>query len=147
MDSMKSDADAIRALTEQVNAIQSQMAGATRPEPPIHARRMYQSRRARDSVFGRHASLFGEPAWDILLDLFDYRDRGQAISVGSACLASGVPHTTALRTINLLVEHGLVNKLPDLTDRRRSNLELTNEGAALLERWAAASMEKVSGKH
>lgn len=147
MENMMEDTDAIRELTEQVCAIQSRMDDMARPKSAIHAKRMYQSRRARDQVFGKHAGLFGEPAWDILLDLSDYRDRGQVISVGSACLASGVPHTTALRTINCLVDQGLINKLPDRLDRRRSNLELTQDGLELLERWASISVEKMVGKH
>jgi DNA-binding MarR family transcriptional regulator len=147
MDGMMEDADAIRELSEQVSAIQSRMDDLSRPDAAVHVRRMYQSRRARDSVFGTHAGLFGEPAWDILLDLYDYRERRQQISVGSACLASGVPHTTALRTINCLVEHGLIDKLPDRLDRRRSNLELTQEGVDLIERWADLSVEKLIGKH
>ena len=117
------------------------------PEPPPHrheggdadptklldlARSRYQQRRRREEVFGRHADIFSDPAWDIMLDLFICARREGRISVSSACIASCAPPTTALRWISLLERRELIRRRADLDDRRRTFLELTTEGDALV---------------
>jgi len=94
---------------------------------------IYRSRRRRDAAFGEDADLFGEPAWDILLDLLDADAHGRRISVTSASLASSVPATTGLRMIAILEERGLVARTHDPLDRRRSHVSLTGKGRALMQ--------------
>ncbi|MBB6122437.1 winged helix DNA-binding protein [Sphingobium subterraneum] len=93
--------------------------------PSATARDLYQIRRRRDEMFGRE--LFGEPAWDMMLDLFTARGRGERISVSSLCVAASVPATTALRWISLLTERGIVVRDDDPADRRRVFIDLTPE--------------------
>ncbi len=74
--------------------------------------------------------LLGEPAWDILLDLaISYLD-GQRIQTTAVGLNAGLPPTTALRWVAQLAERGLVRRIPDETDGRRTWLELTPETMA-----------------
>ena len=80
-------------------------------------------RRLRDKVLG--SELFGEPAWDILLELFAAEASGKKLSVSGACYASGVPSSTALRWIVRLEKEGLIERVDDPLDGRRSWLELT----------------------
>jgi DNA-binding MarR family transcriptional regulator len=94
---------------------------------------IYRSRRRRDAAFGEDADLFGEPAWDILLDLLDADAHGRRISVTSASLASSVPATTGLRMIAILEERGLVVRTDDPLDRRRSHVSLTTKGRAVMQ--------------
>lgn len=94
---------------------------------------IYRSRRRRDAAFGQDADLFGEPAWDILLDLLDADAHGRRISVTSASLASSVPATTGLRMIAILEERGLVVRTDDPRDRRRSHVSLTGKGRAVMQ--------------
>ena len=94
---------------------------------------IYRSRRRRDAAFGEDADLFGEPAWDILLDLLDADAHGRRISVTSASLASSVPATTGLRMIAILEERGLVVRADDPLDRRRSHVSLTAKGRAVMQ--------------
>lgn len=89
-------------------------------------------RRVRDKMFGDDAKLFGEPSWDILLDLYARRG-GKPVSVSSAAVASRVPATTALRWIATLETRGLVFRKPDVDDLRIRWLELTDRGTALLD--------------
>lgn len=108
------------------------------PPPPLDAIRLaefarclYESRRLRDGLFPPR--LFGEPAWDILLDLYAAETEGDAIDVSSACVAAAVPQTTALRYIARLERAGLVLRTRVETDRRRSLLTLTENGRATIE--------------
>src|ERR1700756_5644636 len=48
------------------------------------------------------SQLFGEPAWDILLELLRAKLAYERISVSSACIAAGVPPTTGLRWLKAL---------------------------------------------
>lgn len=87
------------------------------------ARRAYSDRRRRAKYFD--ASLFGEPAWDLLLDLFIAEKEGRRVSVTSACIGAAVPSTTALRWILVLENEDLVWRENDPKDARRAFLHLT----------------------
>lgn len=69
----------------------------------------------------------GEPAWDILLDMFISTEEGRRVSVSGACVVCSVPPTTALRQVGLLVEAGYLERVPDANDRRRVFLRLSEE--------------------
>ena len=86
-------------------------------------RRLIRKRQARSDTFG--ADVFGDPAWDMLLELALSEAEGRRVSVTSLCIASGIPVTTALRKIGLLEERGLIVRTADGTDRRRAMLGLT----------------------
>lgn len=101
----------------------------------IVARAMYNERRVRDHV--ADLALFGEPAWDILLDLFASEAEGKAVSISSACLAAAVPMTTALRWVTRLEEEGLIERSAT-GDRRRINVHLTRSGRERVERIVVA---------
>jgi DNA-binding MarR family transcriptional regulator len=99
-------------------------------------------RRQRDKIFG--SVFFGEPAWDILLDLFLAREKGlRPVSVTSLCIASAVPSTTALRWIGVMVQEGLLVRDSDPLDRRRVFIRLTDAAWQkmhdLLSPWADKS--------
>jgi predicted transcriptional regulator len=101
----------------------------------IVARAMYNERRVRDHV--AELALFGEPAWDILLDLFASEAEGKAVSISSACLAASVPMTTALRWVTRLEEEGLIERRAT-GDRRRINVRLTPSGRERVSRTVVA---------
>jgi len=86
----------------------------------------YNDRRLRHKYF--NYDIFGEPCWDILLDLFIARIDGLRISITSSCIASGVPLTTALRWLTVLENRGLIIRSNDQTDKRRSWVELSDLG-------------------
>jgi len=85
---------------------------------------LYQERRSRDAVLGN--ALFGEPAWDMLLDLYARQRLGKRTSMSDACLAAMVPHSTALRHLNRMLAEGLLTRETDRADGRRSWLQINN---------------------
>jgi DNA-binding MarR family transcriptional regulator len=90
------------------------------------AHRLYRLRNARSTIISEE--FFGEPAWDILLDLYVQRRRGVRVSVTSACIASNSPPTTALRWIEVLEEGSYVKREQDPKDKRRHFVSLTEIG-------------------
>jgi len=92
-----------------------------------------EARRAREALFPE--GLFGEPAWDMLLELFIARQQDRPVSVSDACLASRAPQTTALRWIEQLEAHALVERMTDVTDRRRKFIRISDIGQERIEMW------------
>jgi DNA-binding MarR family transcriptional regulator len=66
----------------------------------IHARRL------RNRHFPE--SLFGEPAWDILLELLRAGSEEREVTIPELCEAVGVPGSIALRWLNTLANEGLI---------------------------------------
>lgn len=91
------------------------------------SRIVHDQRRKRNEIFGDD-SLFGEPAWDIILDLLANELAGKKSSVKSVCIGSCVPHTTALRWISILEQKGLIVREDDADDRRRTFIRFTPDG-------------------
>lgn len=85
--------------------------------------------------------LFGEPAWDLLLDLYANRFEGRQVSMTSACIASGVPPTTALRWIGQLIDSGLLERRDDPADQRRAWVDLTDSAYDLMSLYLAKRAE------
>jgi hypothetical protein len=118
-------------IRHQASATQQEPQRAGASAPLTLARKAYHERRRRDQVF-LGIGIFGEPAWDILLDLFIARETGANIAVSSACIAAAAPGTTALRYIEALHSRGLVERDPDPDDRRRIWLRLSDRGYRLM---------------
>jgi hypothetical protein len=103
------------------------------------ARQTYEDRRRRTKIFGDE-TLFGEPAWDILLDLFIAAKERRRVYVTSACIGAAVPATTALRWITILEQKGFVVRDADPGDARRTFVRLSAHGyAAMIEYFQSAS--------
>ena len=96
------------------------------------AKAIYQGRQARARHFP--GDLMEEPAWDILLDLYIEKAQGRAVSISSACIASNVPSTTALRWLKVLEEGNWIIREEDAKDRRRAFLRLSEKGEVALSR-------------
>lgn len=100
------------------------MAASSKAELLQAIRRAIRERAARKN-FIPSEFVTGEPSWDILLDLAGYTLEGKRVSISSACIASGVPHTTALRWISIMEKANLIEREVDERDSRRTFLNLT----------------------
>jgi DNA-binding MarR family transcriptional regulator len=101
----------------------------------LAAKDMYKERVSRRRFFS--PGLFGEPAWDILLDLYIAEKESQSISISAACLGAQVPMSTALRHLKLLEQEGLVSREPDARDGRRHHVRISDKGYALMTAYIA----------
>jgi len=101
------------------------------------AEELYRDRRRRAQHFSHR--LFGEPAWDILLDLYAAAVRGETVSVSNACRASDAPPSTALRWLQHLEDEHLVERLADPTDARRHFVRLSKRGVERMHAYFADS--------
>lgn len=108
------------------------------PEAPSYlekAQALYAHRRKRERIFGDMARTFYEPTWDIMLDLFVAHERGVSTSILSACVASCVPTSTALRWIRALEDANMVVSRPSGHDKRVRYVALTDQAVAMMLRY------------
>jgi transposase-like protein len=97
------------------------------------ARKLVEQRRARANFLPDIT--FGEPVWDILLDLYIAEEIKKPISVSSACLAAGVPATTGLRYVTMLTIEGIILRTPSPRDYRVIYLTLSDETRNSMDRY------------
>jgi DNA-binding MarR family transcriptional regulator len=100
---------------------------------PEFVRRVIGVRAARRQFFG--GSLFSDPAWDILLELYALRAEQCRVSVSKLCADAEVPGTTAIRWIDKLEAEGLVERDDDPLDRRRVWVSLSDKGAEAMDAY------------
>jgi hypothetical protein len=101
---------------------------------------IYQSRRMRANYFD--SNLLIDPAWDMLLDLFIQKIRGRRISASGLCLATTVPHTTALRWIVVLEEGGLLRRSKVHEDVLEELVEITPAAFRQMRRFIEDSVTR-----
>lgn len=70
--------------------------------------RILESRRKRDQCLP--PEVFGEPGWELLLNLYREAALGREITITKASYSGGCPPSTALRMIDTLQQFGLVEK-------------------------------------
>ncbi|MEP0392514.1 winged helix DNA-binding protein [Erythrobacter sp.] len=102
------------------------------------ARDAYAIRRRRGTIFAND-ELFGEPAWDILLDLYIAHAESKPVSVSSACIGSAAPPTTGLRWLGVLSENELILRQHDPEDQRRVLVRLTEKGLTAMDEYFAST--------
>lgn len=89
-----------------------------------------KARRHRHGHFP--SSMFGEPAWDMLLVLY-LAEGGTYETICSLVHGAGAPHATSLRWLHVLENHGLVIRKPHPADGRVTLVGLTGEGRQALD--------------
>lgn len=101
------------------------------------ARVMLRSRERRRDSFP--SVIFGEPGWDMILQLYVSHCEGEPIDVSGLCGCTGVSKTTALRHLDRLAAQDLVERLDDTMDGRRVFVRLSNALREQTEQWLDAA--------
>lgn len=105
-----------------------------------NAKSTLRKRLLRRQLLGSE-ELFGEPAWDMLLDLFVHECEGKPVSMSSLCAAAAIPESSAMRLAQRLCDAGLLIRRPDPTDGRRSFMKLAPDVAHRLRAYFAEGDE------
>lgn len=100
------------------------------------------ARQGRTAFFSR--AMFGEPAWDLLLNLYIAESSGTADSVSSLARSADIPVTTALRWIEYLEKKRFVERQQSDADRRLSMVKLTETTRERLERYFADVLMRIT---
>lgn len=101
------------------------------------AERMLAARRLRNEEFD-HA-LFGEPAWDMLLELYVRESSGASSTAAQLQEASGAPPSIAERWLRALEENELLLRHTRASYSGTAFVELTRGARQALERYLAAA--------
>jgi hypothetical protein len=73
----------------------------------VNARRHLHDCKARESVFGR-SEFFGDPAWNMLVELFIAHEERRDLTAGQLCGRAGAALQTAHRWLAIMEREGLV---------------------------------------
>ena len=85
--------------------------------------------------------LFGEPAWDMLVELFIAHCEGAKVPTGALGIGSGLSSSSVQRLVQRLVDAELVVRAPDPGDGRRHFVSLSPEIAHRLTAYFLAHDE------
>jgi len=94
---------------------------------------IYRARRRRSKFLD--PSLFAEPAWDMLLDLFVASASGRVVSVTRLCRAADVPDATGLRWIEMLESKGLVRRRSVSEEGHLRLVEISDHGFEAMSKY------------
>lgn len=106
------------------------------PRALNNAKQAVSRRKFRRQLLGS-PHLFGEPAWDMLIELFIHACECKRVSMSELCLITDIPASSALRLVHRLRDKQMVVLVPDVTDGRRHFVELTNDTLQRVEGYFA----------
>lgn len=107
------------------------------------AREEYEERGRRQQHF--ESDLFGEPCWDILLDLYIANAEAKDLPVTSLTIGSRVPASTALRWITVLAERGYIERYRAEHDGRVNLCRLSAKAKDGLDRYFSKRLTDRNG--
>lgn len=111
--------------------------GPALPGALANARRSVRRLLLRRQLLGADW-LFGEPAWDMLVELFIAHCEGATVPTGALGIGSGLSSSSAQRLVQRLVDARLVVRAPDPEDGRRHFISLSPEIAHRLTAYFGA---------
>ena len=87
----------------------------------------------RNSIM--ETTIFRDPAWDMLLDLYSAEQERRPLTVSQLCYGSGVAIATALRHIDRMVKANLLERRENARDHRSTIVSLTPDARVKFERF------------
>ena len=102
------------------------------------ARAILVDRKRRSRIFNE--GMFGEPAWELLLNLYVMDQDGPRLTIGRLIESSDLPQTTALRWLQYLQDQDLIVRREHPGDARTSFVSLTNKAREALDLYLSDSL-------
>ena len=137
MDSVEAELAELRSTIEQANqrfeSLDKRIGDSNRriSEDPIffdadlnspdliaRAEKYLQWGRLRSRTLDTGNGLFADACWNMCLDVYICGLKDERVTVSAIAHSSGIPMTTAMRYINVMVEQGLIEKAPNPADNR-----------------------------
>lgn len=106
------------------------------------AREIFANRKRRTRYL--NSTLFGEPAWDMLLGLYISSELGPRATVSRITEISGAAQSTALRRLAYLESEQFVRREPHPTDGRIVFVSLTEKAYEALEAYLSETLRAKS---
>lgn len=101
--------------------------------PELKVKILAAQRRLRLQIFP--ASLFSDPAWDILIELYVRQLEARRVNISRLTAALMVPATTVLRWLDRLEAEALITREKDIHDARSVWVDLSQYGRSLMDRY------------
>ena len=120
-------------LLDDMKTLVREQPSRSRYDAVVAIRQCLQAREQRGRFFS--ASLFSDPAWDMLLELYSASLTQRRLSVSQLSERARVPLTTALRWISALENEGAVERRPDPRDGRRVFIMLSEQGRSSMDAY------------
>jgi len=116
--------DAVRLLTLILGRARAERAIERSETLPI-ARAILEDRRRRCRLF--NPGMFGEPGWELLLNLYVNDQEGPRLTIGKLIQSAGTAQSTSLRWLDYLEDQGLISREQHPTDARTAFVALTDK--------------------
>lgn len=83
--------------------------------------------------------LFSDSCWNMCLDIYICGLKEERVTVSAIAHSSGIPMTTAMRYINVMVQQGLIEKTPNPADNRMIFVSLSSDCMEKIEKILTSS--------
>ena len=103
---------------------------------PRRVKALIDGRRLRRNCL--QSDLFGDPCWDLVLELLLARVEGRPMPISCVGICCGVPPATAHRWLDRLRSDGLIIRRSDASDGRRVLVELSDGAVERIGRYLDA---------
>jgi DNA-binding MarR family transcriptional regulator len=121
--------DAARLLTLIIGKARADQTVRQFETVPV-ARALLDDRKRRSAIF--NPGMFGEPAWELLLNLYINDRAGPRLTIGKLIQVAGLPQSTSLRWLDYLEDQRLIVRNEHPTDARTAFVELTDKAREAL---------------
>lgn len=131
-------------IEEAVQDIAADLGHRLRGTAPVReadVRELIRKRAYREELLGK--GLFGDPTWDVLLELFACALADRQIGVTQLSKMAKVKLTTTIRSLDQLEAAGLAERKPHPGDRRRAQVQLKPRGIKAMKRYFAECYPRV----
>jgi hypothetical protein len=125
---------------DAVGSVEPSLPGFTDEKLATIAASIFRARRRRAKLFA--ASLFSEPAWDMLLELFVGSIRERPVTASGLCRAADVCEATGQRWIEMLEAQGLVRRRSVSEDGELRLVEISDGGFESMRQYVLEGVTK-----